>query len=167
MIHDSQITIHEPRIMNHKPRITIHEPKTTILKAVHKYICIYLYTCTKTTNHKPQTTIHESRSTNKENKPNFLDAQMNVSSSITMNYEQITMNNANKNKPNQTQFQTGPAISINNSSQHLPQNSAQGFVNLDISLLFGSKSLCPRSGPKKKHQNNDIGNQGNCQTYRH
>jgi len=35
-----------------------------------------------------------------QNKPNLLDAQMNVSSVKTMNYEQITMNNANKNKPN-------------------------------------------------------------------
>ncbi len=34
------------------------------------------------------------------NKPNLLDAQMNVTSVKTMNYEQITMNNANKNKPN-------------------------------------------------------------------
>jgi len=29
---------------------------------------------------------------------------MNLSSVKTMNYEQITMNNANKTKPNQTQF---------------------------------------------------------------
>jgi len=36
----------------------------------------------------------------KENKPNLLDAQMNLSSVKTMNYEQITMNNANKNKAN-------------------------------------------------------------------
>jgi hypothetical protein len=35
-----------------------------------------------------------------QNKPNFADALMNVSSYKTMNYEQITMNNANKNKPN-------------------------------------------------------------------
>jgi len=33
-----------------------------------------------------------------QNKPNLLDAQMNVSSVETMNYEQTTMNNANKNK---------------------------------------------------------------------
>jgi hypothetical protein len=38
-----------------------------------------------------------------QNKPNLLDAQMNITSVKTMNYEQITMNNANKNKPNQTQ----------------------------------------------------------------
>ena len=35
-----------------------------------------------------------------QNKPNFPDAQMNITSVKTMNYEQITMNNANKNKPN-------------------------------------------------------------------
>ncbi len=35
-----------------------------------------------------------------QNKPNSLNAQMNVNTVITMNYEQITMNNANKNKPN-------------------------------------------------------------------
>ncbi|MHC4602908.1 MAG: hypothetical protein ACYS6W_06205, partial [Planctomycetota bacterium] len=44
-----------------------------------------------------------------QNKPNFRKAKMNVTAFITMNYEQITMNNANKNKPNQSQFQTGPA----------------------------------------------------------
>jgi hypothetical protein len=35
-----------------------------------------------------------------QNKPNLPKAQMNVSAVKTMNYEQITMNNANKNKPN-------------------------------------------------------------------
>ncbi len=34
-----------------------------------------------------------------QNKPNWLDAQMNASCCFTTNYEQITMNNANKNKP--------------------------------------------------------------------
>jgi release factor glutamine methyltransferase len=43
-----------------------------------------------------------------QNKPNLLDAQMNVSYCFTMNYEQITMNNANKNKPDQTQ----PVVSL-------------------------------------------------------
>ena len=41
-----------------------------------------------------------------QNKPNLLDAQMNVSFCFTMNYEQITMNNANKNKPNSKPKQT-------------------------------------------------------------
>ncbi len=35
-----------------------------------------------------------------QNKPNLLNAQMNITSYITMNYEQKTMNYANKNKPN-------------------------------------------------------------------
>ena len=34
-----------------------------------------------------------------QNKPNFRKAKMNASSAITMNYEQLTMNYANKNKP--------------------------------------------------------------------
>ncbi len=41
-----------------------------------------------------------------QNKPNLLNAQMNVSSAITMNYEQLTMNYANKNKPNSNPIQT-------------------------------------------------------------
>jgi len=39
-----------------------------------------------------------------QNKPNLLNAQMNVTTFKTMNYEQRTMNDANKNKPNQTQL---------------------------------------------------------------
>jgi len=35
-----------------------------------------------------------------QNKPNFQNAQMNISYCITMNYEQKTMNNANQNKAN-------------------------------------------------------------------
>ena len=48
-----------------------------------------------------------------QNKANLLDAQMNVSSAKTMNYEQITMNNEPKNKPNQTQpVVTLPAVPV-------------------------------------------------------
>ena len=66
---------------------------------------------------KRRNTSDEPRATiNMQNKPNLLNARMNVSSAITMNYEQLTMNYANKNKPNskpikpktnpkQTQFQ--------------------------------------------------------------
>jgi len=39
----------------------------------------------------------------KNPKANFKNAQMNITSVKTINYEQITMNNANKNKPKQTQ----------------------------------------------------------------
>jgi len=48
-----------------------------------------------------------------QNKPNFLDAQMNVRSAITMNYERLTMNYANKNKANTKpiQSQSNPTCS--------------------------------------------------------
>jgi len=62
--------------MSHKSRTTNHDPRIT--------------------NYELRITIHDPRTTNKENKPNLLDAQMNVTSVKTMNYEQITMNNANK-----------------------------------------------------------------------
>ncbi len=35
-----------------------------------------------------------------QNKPNFRKAEMNINPVKTMNYEQLTMNYANKNKPN-------------------------------------------------------------------
>jgi hypothetical protein len=41
-----------------------------------------------------------------QNKPNFLDDQMNVSSYITMNYEQRSMNYEVKNKANSKPIQT-------------------------------------------------------------
>jgi hypothetical protein len=43
---------------------------------------------------------YEIISKNLQNKANFLDAQMNVSTDITTNYEQLTMNNELKNEPN-------------------------------------------------------------------
>ena len=41
-----------------------------------------------------------------QNKPNLLNTQINVRSAITMNYEQLTMNYANKNKANTNPKQT-------------------------------------------------------------
>jgi hypothetical protein len=41
-----------------------------------------------------------------QNKPNFMDDQMNVSSFITIDYEQRTMNYQIKNKPNTKPIQT-------------------------------------------------------------
>ncbi len=41
-----------------------------------------------------------------QNKANLLNAQMNVTSAITMNYEQLTMNYANKNKANTKPIQS-------------------------------------------------------------
>ena len=52
------------------------------------------------TPYKIRSTLPAVRCTFMQNKPNLLDAQMNISSVKTMNYEQITTNNANKNKPN-------------------------------------------------------------------
>ena len=43
---------------------------------------------------------------NMQNKPNFQKSQMNVSSVITMNYEQRTMNDELKNKPNSKPIQS-------------------------------------------------------------
>jgi len=39
-----------------------------------------------------------------QNKPNFLNAQMNVSSVLTKDYENKRLCRRGKNKPNQTQF---------------------------------------------------------------
>jgi len=47
-----------------------------------------------------------------QNKPNLLDAQMNLSSVKTMNYEQITMNNANKKQSQTNPIQTRSAAKI-------------------------------------------------------
>jgi len=45
-----------------------------------------------------------------QNKPNFPNAQMNITSVISMNYEQRTTNYFLQNKPNQTQ----PVVSLSN-----------------------------------------------------
>ncbi len=63
------------------------------------HLLIYPFT------HSRNCPLHLSRTLYKsnlfmQNKPNLLNAQMNLSSVKTMNYEQITMNKANKNKPN-------------------------------------------------------------------
>ncbi len=39
-----------------------------------------------------------------QNKANLLDAQMNVSSVITKDYENVSLRRRGENKPNQTQF---------------------------------------------------------------
>jgi len=65
--------------------------------------------------------LGKNKANTKPIKPNFPDAQMNVSSVKTMNYEQIAMNNANKNKPNQTQ----PVVSLPAVSKVEPSNLFQ------------------------------------------
>ena len=52
-------------------------------------------------------TRDERRETiNMQNKPNLLNAQINVSSFITKDYENVHLLGRRKNKPNQTQLQT-------------------------------------------------------------
>jgi len=43
-----------------------------------------------------------------QNKANFLDAQMNVSSVYTKYYENVSLRRRGQNKPNQTQFFSYP-----------------------------------------------------------
>jgi len=43
-----------------------------------------------------------------QNKPNFRKAKMNVTTFKSMNYEQRTMNDANKNKPNSNPISESP-----------------------------------------------------------
>jgi hypothetical protein len=76
-----------------------------------------------------------------QNKPNFPDAQMNLSSVKTMNYEQITMNNANENKPNQTQPVVSlPAVSkVEPSSLFQPARLSKPFLPFTF--------LCPIYNP--------------------
>jgi len=61
-----------------------------------------------------------------QNKPNLLNAQINASSAITMNYEQLTMNHANKYKPNSKPIKA-------NQSQYKP-NFPKGKI--DAKFVF-------------------------------
>ncbi len=84
-----------------------------------------------------------------QNKANLLDAQMNVSSAKTMNYEQITMNNEPKNKPNLChrylchRYQTQPVVTLPAVSKVEPSNLFQTRRTLCEFFLFFT-FLCPR-----------------------
>ena len=68
-----------------------------------------------------------------QNKPNLPDAQMNVSSAITMNYEQLTVNYANKNKPNSKPIKA-------NQTQYKPNSlDAQMNVSLAITRYYNNE----------------------------
>jgi len=70
-----------------------------------------------------------------QNKPNLLNAQMNVSSVITKYYENACLRGREKNKPNQTQFEI-----LNQKSQihshpagnklHTPRRQSWGCFDL-------------------------------------
>jgi len=53
-----------------------------------------------------------------QNKPKVKIGKMNVTSFITMNYEQRTMNDANKNKAKQTQSCPPPADANSKLARH-------------------------------------------------
>jgi len=97
-------------------------------------------------NYEQRTTNNELRTTNYflQNKPNFPNAQMNITSVNTMNYElrlsavalakAETMNYFMQNKPNQTQ----PVVSLSNLSQTTPAKRFQQN-NLTQALQTASK----------------------------
>ncbi len=71
-----------------------------------------------------------------QNKPNLLNAQMNVNTVITMNYEQITLNNANKNKPNSNPI-SNPAFCRLPSVFCLPAKYEMRITNSLLRLVSG------------------------------
>ena len=71
-----------------------------------------------------------------QNKPNLPKAQMNVNTVITMNYEQITMNNANKNKPNSNPI-SNPAFCRLPSVFCLPAKYEMRITNSLLRLVSG------------------------------
>jgi len=75
----------------------------------------------------------------KPNKPKVKIGKMNITSFITMNYEQITMNDE-KNKPKQTQPCPPPA-----DSNRKAEAKNGTFLILRPTYIIG---LCERAGPK-------------------
>jgi len=59
-----------------------------------------------------------------QNKPNFRTAEMNITSAITKDYENIPPTKKCENKPNQTQFQPQICKTNPNRTQFQPKNEA-------------------------------------------
>ncbi len=79
-----------------------------------------------------------------QNKANLMGAQMNVNPVKTMNYEQITMNNDDKNKPNsnpiQTQYKPNRTQNKANQSQYKPNfRKARMDVSLAITRNYNNE----------------------------
>jgi hypothetical protein len=96
---------------NQQPIINDHLPITTPASSIqHRESIAYPANQILYAKYEMRDTRYESRATshgsrlNMQNKPNFPAPRMNLTSAKTMTYEQMTMNNASKNKPNQTQF---------------------------------------------------------------
>jgi hypothetical protein len=82
-----------------------------------------------------------------QNKPNFQKSQMNVTSCLTMNYEQRTMNYEIKNKANSKPISKGkkPAFSlesikINSQAKRIDGSAQIGKISRNVG--FAHKGLC-------------------------
>jgi hypothetical protein len=80
-----------------------------------------------------------------QNKPNLLNAKMNISPVKTMNYEQLTMNYVNKNKANTKPIQT----------QYKP-NSLDAQMNVSSVLTKDYGNEPPFQTTRKQTQSNPI-----------
>ncbi|MBA7682453.1 hypothetical protein ES703_90803 [subsurface metagenome] len=90
-----------------------------------------------------------------QNKANFRKSQMNVSSVITMNYEQLTMNYANKNKPNSNPIQSQSKPIKANQTQYKPNSrKAKMKLNFYSTKDYENKPRFPT--PLKQTQSNPI-----------
>jgi len=80
----------------------------------------------------------------KNPKANFQNAQMNVSFCFTMNYEQITMNNAGKNKA-----KTNPIQTQTNPIGYLQKMNVYPLItkSYEILQLFGRNNNEPKTNP--------------------
>ncbi len=80
-----------------------------------------------------------------QNKPNLLDAQMNVTSVKTMNYEQITMNYANKNKANTKPIKAN----LLNTQMNVSSVLTKDYENVPLRRRRENK---PKTNPIKPNQ---------------
>jgi hypothetical protein len=109
---------------------------------VRKYLRVdkALYIC-----REPSTTIESSLQISPflTNKANFRKSQMNVSTVITMNYEQRTMNDEIKNKPNTNPIQSQYKPNSNPiQSQFKPKQTK--FQRRESAAVFDDKApACP------------------------
>jgi len=70
------------------------------------------------------------------NKANFPKSQMNVSPVLTKNYEQLTMNNELKNKPNSNPIQTQYKANTNPIQTQYKANSKPIFVSSVLFIVY-------------------------------
>ena len=85
--------------MNHPP-FTIRQP---LCFFVPQCLCGYIIPCqsvsNKSVSNKSVSIRVQNMNSFMQNKPNLQNGKMNVSYCLTMNYEQLSINYENKNKP--------------------------------------------------------------------